>query len=441
MIDVIGLGDGGWAALGRCEQEVVRAARVLLGGRRHLDLVPAVDGQQRRVWPVPMLPALDALLAEVGATVDGETGVVVLASGDPLLSGIGTTLVARLGAARVRIAPALSSETLARARMGWAAEETTTVSLVGRSLDRLRRHLAPRARLVVLCSDGRTPAAIAALLRDEGYAAARLTALWHLGGPEEGRRAAAAGVWADAREIDRRDSGSQEIDSPDSDTADSTATETSTPDLVTVAVELPATAPTRRPGADGPAPGRPESAFDHDGQITKRDVRASALAHLRPTPGATLWDLGAGSGAVSIEWALAAPRARAVAVEQDATRAERARHNASRLGVAAEVTVVGGVGIDVVRGGELPTPDAVFVGGGLSEPLLEAVWPQLPAGGRLVAHAVTLGAEATLAAAHAAYGGELTRISVERAQPLGRHLSWTPARAVVQWSVTKEAVG
>ena len=404
MIEVVGIGDDGWAALPRHHQDLVLRAPVVLGGVRHLAQLPPIEGQRRESWPTPLRTQLPALLADVGSE-----GVVVLASGDPLTSGVGTTLIELLGRDRVRIHPSISSETLARARMGWPAEETTVVSVVGRSPERLRRHLDPGARLVVLCADGSTPAAVAELLTGEGCGRSTMTAWWHLGGPSEGSRSGTARDW------------------------DSTPT----PDLVILANEVDNLA-TMRP-AVGPAPGRPEDAFDHDGQITKRDVRASALAHLRPTPGALLWDLGAGSGAVSIEWALAAPRARAIAVERDPARAERIRANAARLGVPREVEVVEADHGDRAQSvlDALPDPDAVFVGGGLTSDLADLAWARLRPGGRLVAHAVTLSAEAVLVAAHQRHGGHLTRMTVEHAAPLGPHLSWTPARAIVQWSAQK----
>ena len=405
MIDVVGIGEGGEAELSPRCRAVVADAQTLLGGRRHLDLVPVVPGQDRRPWPSPLRDGLAALLAEVHADSSPAGQVVALASGDPLRSGIGTTLIDLLGVDAVRIHPGLSSESLARARMGWSAEQTTVVTLVGRSPDGVRRHLASGARLVVLCSDGSTPGVLAQLLSQHGWGGSRMTAWWHLGGPEQGSRSESAARWS----------------------ADPT------PDLVLVCVEVRG-APSTASDA-GPAPGRPEGSFDHDGQISKRDVRASALAHLRPTPGGHLWDLGAGSGAVGIEWALAATGATVSAVEQNPARAERIRSNRRQFGVERDVTVVESASLDALT--DLPDPDAVFVGGGLTPALIDAVRSRLRPGGRLVAHAVTLDTEALLVGAHERFGGDLTRISVERATSLGAHLSWTPARAVVQWSSTK----
>ena len=397
MIDVVGVTDAGFADLPQRLQRLVSDAAVVLGGRRQLASLPAAEGQVRRVWPSPLRAELSCLLDELPA---GR--VVALASGDPTLSGIGSTLIDLFGADAVRLHPAVSSVALARARAGWSAESCEVVTVVGRSLHRVRRRLAPGVRLIVLCSDGTTPAALADLLVDAGCPDAAMTAWWHLDGADEGCRTATAARWGAER----------------------------TPDLVLCTVALPDDAV-----LDGPAPGRAEVCFEHDGQITKRDLRASAVGHLRPTPGALLWDLGAGSGSVGIEWCLAGRDARCVSVEQHHDRAERLRRNSVRLGVDDLLEVVEARSADALD--ELETPDAIFVGGGLTAELLERGWRQLRGGGRFVAHAVTLDTEQILVAAAGRYGGELTRISVEHARPLGHHLSWTPARPVVQWSAGK----
>lgn len=407
VIDVVGLGDGGFADLAAASRRIVLGAKVLLGGQRHLALVPPVEGQVRVPWPRPLAPSLAGLLEEHGA-VGGptEAAVVVLASGDPLRSGIGTTLVNLLGADAVRVHPALSAATLARARMGWSAETTAVVTVVGRSLAPIRSHLDPGERLVVLCAGGATPATVAALLCDANCGESVLTAWWHLGGPSEGGRTATASRWEP----------------------------TPTPDLVVLCILVDPEGALGRPSL-GPAAGRPEAAFDHDGQITKRDLRASAVAHLRPVRGAHLWDLGAGSGAVGIEWALAAPRARTTAVERDPLRANRIRYNATKLGAEPAVQVVTAETADAMT--LLDPPDAVFFGGGLTTDLVDRAWAALTPGGRIVAHAVTLATEAAVVDACTRLGGVLTRIAVEHARPLGVHLSWTPSRPVVQWSATK----
>ncbi|MEX1907345.1 precorrin-6y C5,15-methyltransferase (decarboxylating) subunit CbiE [Janibacter sp. Y6] len=401
MIEVVGVGDDGWDGLDGARRRLVAGASTLIGGRRHLDLLgPHAPGAELVPWPSPLRAGLPELLRATG-------DAVALASGDPLRSGIATTLVDLLGADAVRVHPAVGSDALARARQGWSAESATVVTAVGRDLRAVLPHLAPAARLVVLCSDGADPARLGALLAERGWGASTLTARWHLGGPDEGARSERADAFAGG-----------------------------TADLVLCCVEVRAEDPAAVSPTAGPVPGRPEDFIAHDGQLTKRDVRASALARLRPTAGAHLWDLGAGNGSVALEWCLAAERTSATCVERDPTRAQRIRDNAAALGLAGRVEVVVG---DTTTTDLIPfaTPDAVFVGGGLDEDLLARAWQALPAGGRLVAHAVTLEGEGSLVATHGRTGGELTRVSVERAVPLGRYLSWTPARAVVQLAVTR----
>ncbi|WP_435198035.1 precorrin-6y C5,15-methyltransferase (decarboxylating) subunit CbiE [Janibacter sp. GS2] len=403
MIDVVGIGDDGWAGLDEGRRGLVAGAATLLGGARHLDLVAehAAPGAALVAWPSPLRPALPALLEEVG-------DAVVLASGDPLRSGIGSTLVDLLGPDRVRIHPAIGSDALARARQGWSAEGSSVVTTVGRDLRTVLPHLTPGARLVVLCSDGEDPARLGALLTRHGWGTTTLTARWHLGGPDEGAVAAPAETFTGA-----------------------------TADLVVCCLEVRAADPATVAATTGVVPGRPDDFIDHDGQLTKRDVRASALARLRPTPGAHLWDLGAGNGSVALEWCLAADRATATCVERDPERAGRITANAATLGLAGRVEVVLGdtTTTDLAA---LTTPDAVFVGGGLDEGLLGRAWDSLRVGGRLVAHAVTLEGESALIGVRARLGGELTRLSLEHARPLGRYLSWTPARSVVQLATTKD---
>ncbi len=406
VIDVVGIGDDGWAGLDEGRRRLVVGAATLVGGRRHLDIVAGRVGREVPLvpWPSPLREGLPRLLEEVGTE-----GTVVLASGDPLRSGVATTLIDLLGPDAVRVHPGPSADTLARARQGWSAEETVVVTTVGRDLRLVLPSLVPGARLVVLCSDGDGPRGLAALLTEQGWGATTLTARWHLGGPEEGALSARAD--------------------------DFTRT---TPDLVLCCLEVRTDHPEQVAPAAGPAPGRPEDFIDHDGQLTKRDVRASALARLRPTAGAHLWDLGAGNGSVALEWCLTADRARATCVERDPDRAERIRANAAALGLGARVEVlVGDTGTADLT--TLAPPDAVFVGGGLTGEVLDAAWSALRPGGRLVAHAVTLEGESVLVAARARTGGELTRLTVERAVPLGRFLSWTPARAVVQLAAVSSA--
>lgn len=397
MIEVVGIGAAGWDSLGGPERALVLAAERVLGGSRHLDLLPAVPGQERRPWPADLRGALPSLVAG-----HEDRPVVVLASGDPLLAGVGSTLVDLLGADVVRVHPAVSSVALAAARLGWAAGTYAVVRLRGDDVDLVRRELHPGGRVLVLSRDAGTPAEVAALLVADGYADSTLTVLGDLGAAHESRVDVVASAWAGPG-----------------------------PDLNVVAVQCVA-GPDARPASW--APGLPDSVYDSDGQLSKRDVRASALAHLQPRPGALLWDVGAGAGSVAVEWMRAHPTCRAVAVEQHEARVERIRRNAARLGVPGLRTVLGAAP-EALAG--LPAPDAVFVGGGASEAVLDAVWAALRPGGRLVVHAVTQETEMLVANRRRAHGGTLTRIAVEHLEAIGGYHGWKPARAVVQWGVTR----
>ena len=394
VIDVVGLTARGWEELPPRTRAVVTAAEVVIGSTRQIGLVPVHMRQQVLHWPAPLRPGLPGLLESVH-----HRRVVALASGDPMLSGIGSTLVELLGPARVRIHPAVSAVALARARLGWSAESSEVVTLVGRDSDRLRSRLAPGVRLIVLSSGADTPAALAALLTDAGYGASRLTVLGDLGADSESCRSGIAREWSGT-----------------------------SPALNVVGIECDPADPA---SVLGRVPGLPDDAYEHDGQLTRRDVRAAALAALAPLPGQLLWDVGAGAGSVAIEWCRTDPRCRAVAVERDPARADRIERNAARLGVP-DLTVVRGSAPAALA--DLPNPDAVFVGGGASADTLETCWTALRIGGRLVAHAVTVETEQVLLAGYRRWGGTMTRLSVEVLAPIGRFTGWVPARPIVQWS-------
>jgi precorrin-6Y C5,15-methyltransferase (decarboxylating) len=398
-LTVVGVGADGWEGLSPRARRVLEDAEVLRGSARQLALLPPSAAGERVPWPSPMLPAVAEL-----PTAHAGRRVVVLASGDPMLSGVGTTLVRLLGADAVDVLPAPSSVSLACARLGWAVEETAVVTVVGRPVELVVPHATPGRRLLVLGSDGRTPAEVARLLTARGLGASRLTVLAALGGPEESRLEGTAAGW-DRAETDP---------------------------LVVTAVEVAADAGVAPPAA---VPGLPDDAYEHDGQLTKRDVRAVVLARLAPLPGQLLWDVGAGAGSIGIEWMRVHPSSRAVAVEADGGRAARITRNAARLGVP-DLRVVTGRAPDALAG--LPAPDAVFVGGGATAPgVLEACWAALSPGGRLVVTAVTVQSEAVLAGWHDRCGGELTRVSVAHAAPVGTFTGWKPAMPVTLWSATR----
>jgi precorrin-6Y C5,15-methyltransferase (decarboxylating) len=395
---VVGIGADGWDGLAPTSRAEVERAEVLVGSRRQLALVPESVPADRVPWPSPLSEALPGLLED-----HAGRAVVVLASGDPMLSGIGTTLTRLLGPERVRVLPAPSSVSLACARLGWAVEDTCVVTLVGRPVELLHPHVQPGARLLVLGSDGGTPALVARLLADRGYGQSVVTVLGGLGGPEESVRTGTAATWSQPA-----------------------------PALVVTAVECRAERGTMPLPT---TPGLPDGAYESDGQLTKSEVRAVTLSRLAAVPGQLLWDVGAGSGSIGIEWMRAHPTCRAVAVEADEERAARIARNASRLGVPY-LRVVHGSAPEVL--GRLSPPDAVFIGGGLTTPLLlDSCWEALPPGGRLVANAVTVESEAVLASWHARVGGELVRIAVQRAEPVGTFTGWRAAMPVTIWSVTR----
>jgi precorrin-6Y C5,15-methyltransferase (decarboxylating) len=394
VIEVVGIGAGGWESLGPAERTLLLQAEVVLGGRRHLDLLPAHAGQVRHPWPADLRSALPGLVAG-----HDRRRTVVLASGDPLVFGVGSTLIELFGADQVRVHPAVSSVALAAARMGWAYGTYEVLRITGDEVDSVRRHLASEQRLMILSRDGSTPVLIREALAEAGFGRSKITVLADLGTPTEAR-------WEDPGPIGL----------PSLNVA-----------CVTCVADRPSSAATL-------APGLADDVFDHDGQLTKRDVRASALAHLMPAPGQLLWDVGAGAGSIAIEWCRMHANCRAIAVERDGARAKRAQLNAVGLGVPELRIVVAEAPAALA---DLPLPDAIFVGGGASEQVIECCWQALRPGGRLVVHAVTQQTEAIMFEAWRRLGGNLTRIAIETMEPIGGYDGWKPARAVVQWSAQK----
>ncbi|MFI9837346.1 precorrin-6y C5,15-methyltransferase (decarboxylating) subunit CbiE [Nonomuraea sp. NPDC051941] len=403
MITVVGIGADGWDGLSPDARRVLEAAEVLMGGRRQLDLVP-VPTAERVAWPSPLLPALPSLME----TYAGRE-VCVLASGDPLFYGIGATLVRLLGSASIRVVPHVSSLSLACARLGWPVEQVDVVSLVGRPPAALNAAILPGRQLLVLGAGRDSPSLVAGLATGLGYGPSPMTVLSDLGAGSESVLTGTAETW-ESREA-----------APSA--------------LNVIALEcVPA------PGAEPlpRVPGLPDAAFEHDGQLTKREVRAVSLSRLAPLPGETLWDVGAGAGSIAVEWMRSHPACAAVAIESRADRAAAIARNADRLGVPA-LRIVEGRAPAVLKG--LPAPDAVFVGGGLTVPgLLETCWAALRPGGRLVANAVTLESESVMAQWYARLGGDLVRLAVQRASPVGSFTGWRAAMPVTVWSVTRKDV-
>ncbi|WP_018138726.1 MULTISPECIES: bifunctional cobalt-precorrin-7 (C(5))-methyltransferase/cobalt-precorrin-6B (C(15))-methyltransferase [unclassified Thioalkalivibrio] len=397
-LNIVGVGAEGLAGLAPDARMALDTAATVIGGARHLEMLPERPGQERLVWPSPLETALDWIEARAGQPL------CVLASGDPFWFGVGATLMRRFPAAQTCVWPAPSAFSLAAARMGWPLQQTRCLSVHGRPMEALRPWLHDGARLLILSRDGDTPAELAHWLTGLGFGDSTLTVLQSLGADREAAVRERAGAWP----------------------------EVAIEALNTVALECRADPAAQVLAASA---GRPEAQFEQDGQITKREVRAVALALLAPGRGERLWDVGAGSGAIGIEWMLADPANTAVAIEPRAERLERIARNASTLGVPTLRCIHGRAPGAL---GDLPPPDAIFIGGGLTTPgLVEHCIGQLRPGGRLVASSVTVEGDAVLAAAHERHGGELTRINVSRAEPLGGMAGWKPLRPVTLWSLRR----
>lgn len=393
-LSIVGIGEDGVEGLNPIARGLVSNADIVFGGERHLSLAAPLIRGEAKPWPSPFSRAVSEVLAM------RDRQVCVLASGDPFFYGVGSVLANHVAPEETIVVPAPSAFSLAAARLGWALPDIALVSLHGRALDRVRPQLHPGARVLALTSDSRGPGALARLLEEAGFGASRLTVLEALGGANERVRTATAASF-DLGQV---------------------------AELNIVAIEVAAS-----PGARviAYAPGLADDLYEHDGQITKREIRAVTISSLAPLRGELLWDVGAGSGSIAIEWMLAHPSMRAVAIEARADRADRIRRNAAAFGVP-ELEILEGRAPSALAG--LATPDAVFIGGGASDAgVLDAVIAALRAGGRLVVNAVTLETEAALIARHASQGGTLTRIAISRADKVGEKTGWRSAMPVTQW--------
>jgi precorrin-6Y C5,15-methyltransferase (decarboxylating) len=397
-LSIIGIGEDGVAGLSELAKSHIVSADIVFGGKRHLRLAADIIAGTAMPWPTPFDPDMTAVTAHRGQAV------CVLASGDPFLFGVGATLARHVPRAEMHVIPAPSAFSLAASRMGWALADVETISLHGRPRDVIRPLLHPRTRIIALTSDGDDPAHIAQLLNAAGFGASTLTVLETMGGPRERSRTASAEAF-DLTGIDA---------------------------LNVLAIDVRSTDDARIIPL---ATGRKDSLFKHDGQITKQAVRAVTLSQLAPQRGEYLWDIGAGSGSIGIEWMLAHPRMRASAIEPRADRIEAITHNAIIMGVP---------GLDIVHGGApealsaLAPPDAIFIGGGATAPgLIDTAMAALHSGGRMVINAVTLETEAVLLSLHANMGGNLIRLSVAMADPVGRMTGWRPAMPVTIWAWVK----
>jgi precorrin-6Y C5,15-methyltransferase (decarboxylating) len=401
-LSIVGIGEDGVDGLSPVAQKLIASAELVVGGKRHLVLADRLIRGRRLPWPSPIGDALPEIEKHRGQPV------VVLASGDPFHYGVGDLLLRSIPAAETLCVPHASSFTLAAARLGWSLQDVALVSLHGRALEGILRHLQQGARIFALSWDGETPAKVARLLVERRMGQSRLTVLEAMGGPRERVRHTTAAEFA---------------------LSDVAA-------LNTLALEVVA-----GPGATVLAltPGLDDSLFEHDGQLTKREVRSVTLSALAPRHGELLWDVGLGAGSIAIEWLLRHASLRAIGIEDQPERAARAARNAARLGTP-ELVIVQQRAPAAFAG--LPSPDAVFVGGGLSDAtLFDVAWSALKPGGRLVANAVSLKSEVLLIELFQRHGGELVRLEVARAGSAGRPDSgvfvWRPAAPIIQWRVIK----
>ena len=397
-LSVVGISEDGLAGLGSRARQALDHAELVVGGARHLDLAE-VSQTRRLVWPRPLEAAFPAILARRG------TPACVLASGDPLYYGVGSTLLKVVTRDEISFFPSLSSFSLAAARLGWALQECTCLSLHGRALERLIPTLQPGARILALSWDQTTPSVVATLLNERGFGDTRMIVCECMNGPREHLRTTFATDFA-LTDIDP---------------------------LNLIALEIPCQA---RGRALPLSSGLSDDWFEHDGQLTRSDTRAITLAALRPLQGELLWDIGAGSGAIGIEWMLRAPSMRALAIEPHADRAARILRNALNLGVP-DLQIIQGAAPEALAA--LPTPDAIFIGGGASAPgVIETAWARLKPRGRLVINAVTLETQSLLAQHHGAMGGDIIQINLAQAAPVGRFHGWRASMPIVQWRITKE---
>lgn len=395
-LSVVGIGEDGLAGVSAMARSLIERSEVLVGGERHLAMLPAHDPREKLVWSSPIAASLDEIRKRRGQRV------CVLASGDPMCFGIGVTLVRTIPLSEMSIIPAPSAFSLACARLGWPLAEVETLSLCGRPPALIQASLYPGARLLMLSEGKETPGIVAKLLTQWGYGRSELIVLEHLGGKREQIVKSSAAAWG-------------AIDSADLNT------------IAVTGLADPGSAPGVRPLTR--QAGLPDSAYHHDGQLTKAEVRAVTLAALAPVPGQLLWDVGAGCGSIAIEWMRSHSRCRAIAIEP--SRTHYIADNATALGTP-NLHIVEGVAPLALK--DLPQPDAIFLGGGATtEGMFETCWTALRSGGRFVANVVTLEGEQKLFAWHQHVGGTLTRIGIQRVEPIGSFLGWKPMVPVTQW--------
>ncbi|MEG5176315.1 precorrin-6y C5,15-methyltransferase (decarboxylating) subunit CbiE [Microcoleus sp. B3-D7] len=397
-LSVVGIGEDGLSGLGPIAFTLLSRSQIVVGGARHLAMLPTDDTREKLVWASPLQTTVDEILRRRGQSV------CVLASGDPMCHGIGVTLSRQIPMEEMTVIPAASAFSLACARLGWPLAQVETFSLTNRPIASIALALSPGARLLVLSADRHTPSLVAAMLTQRGFGSSLMTVFERMGSESERRIEGVAAAWNAA------------------DLAD----------LNTIAIAVAADRETvifRRTS------GLPDAAYRHDGQLTKREVRAVTLSTLAPMPGELLWDVGAGCGSIAIEWMRSHPRCRAIAIERHPTRLQYIAENASTFGVP-ELEIIAGEAPEALT--NLPQPNAIFIGGGVTaEAVLETCWNALGEGGRLVVNAVTVESEFKVLQWHDRYGGELIRIGIQRVAAIGSFQGWKPLAPVTQWAVVK----
>jgi len=397
-LSIVGIGEDGLSGLSAIARSLLDRSKIIVGGARHLAMLPTDDTREKLVWSSPLQATIDSIISRRGESV------CVLASGDPMCHGIGVTLSRQIPISEMTVIPAASAFSLACARLGWPLADIETFSLTNRPIASIALALSPGARLLVLSADRHTPGKVAQLLTQRGFGSSLMTVFERMGSEAERRIEGVAAAWNAA------------------DLAD----------LNTIAI---AVAADRETVIFPRTSGLPDTAYRHDGQLTKREVRAVTLSALAPIPGELLWDVGAGCGSIAIEWMRCHRGCRAIAIERHPTRLEYIAENASNLGVP-ELKIVAGDAPAALA--NLPQPDAIFIGGGVTaEAVLETCWNALGEGGRLVVNAVTIESELKVFQWHNIYGGELIRIGIQRAGAIGSFIGWKPLAPITQWAVVK----
>lgn len=400
-LSVVGIGEDGLSGLSPVARSLLDLAQVIVGGDRHLAMLPTNDLREQITWSSPIAATVAEIMRRRGQAV------CVLASGDPMCYGIGVTLTRQIAIAEMTIVPAPSAFSLVCARLGWSLADVETLSLCGRNPALIQVALYPGARLLVLSSDRQTPAIVADILVKRGFGDSQITVLERMGGDRERMLEGTAAAWG-VREC---------------------------ADLNTIAIRCISSLPSPPLLHLSRLAGLPDAAYYHDGQLTKREIRAATLAALAPLPGQLLWDVGAGCGSVGIEWMRSDARCEAIAIEQHPTRLQFIADNATTLGTP-NLRIIAGEAPEALK--DLPTPDTIFIGGGLTVGnLFETCWQALRSGGRMVVNAVTVEGEQKLFEWRREWGGELTRIAIQRAEPVGSFLGWKAMAPVTQWTVVK----